>query len=109
MGWGWVVLLYIQWVRDHILGFMGAYPFPLNSGFFCPSIFLYNYLKLEQGWMTQCPYFLCLSLSLSSAVLEPNSFIESLLLVGSNIFRIRFRIHPDILFESLLEMELLNM
>ena len=43
-------------------------------------------LKLEQGWMIQCPISFCLTLSFISAFFDPNNFIANLLSVGAKMF-----------------------
>ena len=43
-------------------------------------------LKLEQGWIIQCPISFCLTLSFIRAFFDPNNFIASLLSVGAKMF-----------------------
>ena len=43
-------------------------------------------LKLEQGWMIQCPISFCRTLSFISAFFDPNNFIANLLSVGAKMF-----------------------
>ena len=64
-------------------------------------VYLKTYLKLEQGWIIQCPAAFCRTLSWMSAFFEPKSFIANLLSVGWNIFCNWFLTHPGLLESSM--------
>ena len=51
-------------------------------------------LKLEQGWMIQCPAAFWRTRSWMSAFFDPNSFMASLLSVGWKMFCSWFRTQP---------------
>ena len=56
----------------------------------------HTYLKLEQGWMIQCPMAFWRTRSFIKAFFDPNNFIASLLSVGANIFCSWFLTHPGL-------------